>query len=559
MRRKSGYVDGIMSGATWGVVAILLPGSDQLSGASLLAMCVTVAVLCDTAAAFFLLVRSGVAGSIADVARVLVSRRALVIGACSVLGGPLFMVGYVAAIVLAGPSDALTATATYPVIGAILSRFLLGQGLDRLGWMGVTVTVVGAALIAAEAGASDNGTQVLVGVGVALLAAVAVALEGIVATRAMVGLDTNTVMAVQKLLSAVVFGFVLLVIPDGVRTVHSVLADAGLVVPIVWAGMFAGYSYVLWYRSIRKIGVARAMALNISYAMWGAVFAWSLRHVPLTLLGLTGCAVVTVGAVLTILSGGDGSSRKGSREDDVAWPALLGAPQRLRVQRGVEPGGERPGESARSEEAGVTVGDQVAERNEPDEPTLHLCGVGLEREIDGQSLVVLADRDAGALDVEPALSCTGSGEDQVDHGAGCGQLRGDGELMGAPDQRQAVAVLVARVAEHPLGGPVPHRPHDRGQGLARGGQLVGPGPSGLARVMGHQPAALELPQPLGEQVAADPGNSAVDLVESAGTDHQLANDQRSPPVAQHVHPARDRAVLPAAHHQLIVHPDELTG
>jgi drug/metabolite transporter (DMT)-like permease len=283
MRRTSGYVDGLVSGATWGVVAVLLPGSDQLSGASLLAMSVAVAALCDTAAAFFLLVRSGVAGSLAGVARVLVSRRALAIGACSVLGGPLFMGGYIAAVILAGPSHALTATATYPVIGAILARSLLRQQLERVGWLGVTVTVVGATLIAVDASGSENSGHVLVGIGVALAAAAAVALEGIVATRAMVGLDTNTVIA----------------------TVGSVMANTGLIVPIVCAGMIAGYSYVVWYRSIREIGVARAMALNISYAMWGAVFAWSLRHAPLTLLALTGCAVVTAGAVLTILSGRD--------------------------------------------------------------------------------------------------------------------------------------------------------------------------------------------------------------------------------------------------------------
>jgi drug/metabolite transporter (DMT)-like permease len=305
MRRTSGYVDGLVSGATWGVVAVLLPGSDQLSGASLLAMSVAVAALCDTAAAFFLLVRSGVAGSLAGVARVLASRRALAIGACSVLGGPLFMGGYIAAVILAGPSHALTATATYPVIGAILARSLLRQQLERVGWLGVTVTVVGATLIAVDASGSENSGHVLVGIGVALAAAAAVALEGIVATRAMVGLDTNTVMAVQKLLSAIMFGLVLLVIPSGIATVGSVMANTGLIVPIVCAGMIAGYSYVVWYRSIREIGVARAMALNISYAMWGALFAWSLRHAPLTLLALTGCAVVTAGAVLTILSGRD--------------------------------------------------------------------------------------------------------------------------------------------------------------------------------------------------------------------------------------------------------------
>jgi drug/metabolite transporter (DMT)-like permease len=301
--RTSGYVDGLLSGATWGVVAILLPGSAALSGASLPAMTVAVAALFDTAAAFFLLVRAGVAGSLVDIVRVLASRRALAVAVCSVLGGPLFMGGYIAAVILAGPSDALTATATYPVIGAVLARFLLGQRLDRVGWLGVTITAVGAALIAVDASGSDNGVHVLVGVGVALAAAAAVALEGVVATRAMVGLDPNTVMAVRQVLSAVMFGVILLAVPDGITTLRGVLADTGLLVPVVCAGMIGGYSYAIWYRSIRKIGVARAMALNISYAAWGAVFAWVLRDASLTTAAAVGCAAVTAGAVLTILSG----------------------------------------------------------------------------------------------------------------------------------------------------------------------------------------------------------------------------------------------------------------
>ena len=153
-----------------------------------------------------LLLRSAVAGSLVGVVRLLASRRVLAVGVCSVLGGPLFMGGYIAAVILAGPSDALTATATYPVIGAILARVLLRQRLHRVAWLGVTVTAAGAALITVDASGSDDSVKVLVGIGVALAAAAAVALEGIVATRAMVGLDTNTVMAVRELLSAIMFG-----------------------------------------------------------------------------------------------------------------------------------------------------------------------------------------------------------------------------------------------------------------------------------------------------------------------------------------------------------------
>ena len=77
--RWSGHADGLLSGATWGVVAILLPTAGQLPSASLPATSVAVAAIFDAAAAVFLLTRAG----IADVVKVLASRRALAIGLCS--------------------------------------------------------------------------------------------------------------------------------------------------------------------------------------------------------------------------------------------------------------------------------------------------------------------------------------------------------------------------------------------------------------------------------------------------------------------------------------------
>ena len=327
--RTSGYIDGLLSGATWGVVAVLLPGPERLAGASLPATATAVALLFDAAAALFLLARSAVAGSLTDVMRVLGSRRVIAVGVCSLLGGPLFMGGYVAAVILAGPSDALSVTALYPIVGALLAWSLLGQRLGRLAWVGVTVAAVGAGLIAVDAGGADDTGHVLAGVVVALVAATAVAGEGIVATWAMAGLDTTTVMAVRELLSAAMFGLILLAVPGGVATAGTVIAEAGLALPIVVAGMVGGYSYAIWYRSIRKIGVAPAMALNISYAMWGALFAWSLLQTPVTLLAIGGCVVVTVGAVVTILSGGveNSDDRKGRREDGPSPLRRSGCPE----------------------------------------------------------------------------------------------------------------------------------------------------------------------------------------------------------------------------------------
>ena len=305
MRRASGYVDGIVSGATWGVVAIMLPGPDRLPGQPLLAMSVAAAALFDSAGAGVLLARAGMRGTFLDVLRVLSSRRVLLVAVCSVLGGPLFMGGYTAAVILAGPSDAVTATATYPVIGAMLASRLLHQRLDRIGWSGVAVTTGGAVMIAVDAGWSDQGARVITGVAVALGAATAVALEGIVATRAMAGMDAMTVMAVRGLLSSAMFGLAVLVVPGTRAAMQAVLMDGELAVRIGVAGIVGGYSYAVWYRAIRRVGVAGGVARPLWCALWGAVLAGALVLAPLTLLAISGCVVVTAGAVVTILSGNE--------------------------------------------------------------------------------------------------------------------------------------------------------------------------------------------------------------------------------------------------------------
>src|SRR6478735_3902787 len=83
--------------------------------------------------------------------------------------------------------------------------------------------------------------------------------------------------------------------------------------------------------------------------------------------------------------------------------AALFCPLQLPSEKGgVEPGGKGLRQSARAEEAGVAVGDEVPEGQPSDEPAVHLCGVGFQGEIDGHTLVVLADGDAPVLDVQPA-------------------------------------------------------------------------------------------------------------------------------------------------------------
>ena len=229
-------------------------------------------------------------------------RDCLTIAACSFLGGTVFMAGYLIALVQAGPSYALTATAMYPVFGALFARPLLGQRLNRIEWLGVIVAVAGAAVTAVDAGSTADGARAVIGVAIALAADAGPALEGIAATHAMMTVDADTAMAVRQMFSAIQLGLLVLIVPHGESVAAVVARTGGLGLPLIVAGIIGGYSWAIWYRSIRQIGVAKAMTLNITYAMWGILFAWLFVHAAPSPLVVAGCVACSVGAALVIMS-----------------------------------------------------------------------------------------------------------------------------------------------------------------------------------------------------------------------------------------------------------------
>ena len=109
------------------------------------------------------------------------------------------------------------------------------------------------------------------------------------------------------------------------------------------------------------------------------------------------------------------------------------------------------------------------------------------------------------------------------------------------------------IAEDPFRGPVPHRPHDRRQGLAGRGQRVDPGPSAAGSPRGSMsPRRSSSRSRWVSRVRLARGMPRWISLKPRGPDHQLADDQRGPAVAEHVDPGSDRAVLAAASHPLMV-------
>ena len=140
----------------------------------------------------------------------------------------------------------------------------------------------------------------------------------------------------------------------------------------------------------------------------------------------------------------------------------------------------------------------------------------------------------------------------MNHRAGRRESSRDAFLVKSPEQREPVALLLGRIAERPLGGPVADRPDHRRQGLTRGRKRVTALSAAATDASIDEASTLEHSQSLGKERSTHPGYSSMDLIEAAGANHEFSDDQRRPSIAQDFDPDRDRAVLLVVRHSAMI-------
>ena len=155
---RSGFAWAVLSGVFWGADGVVLGAALAMApfvrAAALIAP-LAVAALHDGLASAWMLAYNGATGRLGLLPRSLLSRHGLVLCAAAVIGGPVAMSGYLFGIKYAGPAYTLALSATYPAIGAVLSRIFLHETVTRRGWAGIALTVAGAVVVTYTPPAAD--------------------------------------------------------------------------------------------------------------------------------------------------------------------------------------------------------------------------------------------------------------------------------------------------------------------------------------------------------------------------------------------------------------------
>lgn len=301
---KKGLLYGVISGAAWGLDGVILGLALAMmpftggASASIYAAPLAGAALHDGFAGFWVFLYNCFAGRWREYGRTLKTKPGMIVCLAALFGGPVAMSGYLLGIDMAGASYALSITAMYPAVGAIAAVFILKEKITPRVWVGITLCIIGAVIVSYTPPEGDFPNFYL-GLGLSLLATLGWGLEGVLSTFGMDMADPDIAIGIREATSFIVYFVAILPAVAGTVIFWDAFTYESLYY-LALAGLLGGFSYIFWYRSLNMTGVGRAMALNITYALWAVFFGWLIAGLELTTTLIVGAIVITLGTLLVV-------------------------------------------------------------------------------------------------------------------------------------------------------------------------------------------------------------------------------------------------------------------
>lgn len=209
----------------------------------------------------------------------------IIIIVSSLLGGPLGMSGYVLAANTIGAGYAAAISALYPAFGAVLSAVVLRERLSAKKYIAFSLALIAVGILeyyscndAQNTVSSTNILNVLLGLSGAFLSVIGWGSEAVVcawATRKQ-SIDDETILHIRETTSAISYTIIASILCFASHIeISKVFESLNLTtLPIIIAiGLLGTGSYLSYYRGIAQVGASRAMAANVTYAVWAMVAA----------------------------------------------------------------------------------------------------------------------------------------------------------------------------------------------------------------------------------------------------------------------------------------------
>ena len=310
---RKGFITGILSGATWGLDAVML-GAVMLMApfvenpVLLLSGGVLCSAMHDVFSAAWLFAYMGSKGRIKEFSSAIKTKDGRWCVLAAIFGGPLAMTFYTLAIAIGGAALAASVTAIYPLLGTALAVLILKEKTGKLTWIGLIICVIGIIIIGWSPTDTTN-MNVTLGVFFALIAAIGWATEGVVSGYGMKDgvVDPHMALLIRYLTSAIIYIFIITPILGGgiikaSSGIGAIFSYAPCWILLAITALVGMISFLCWYTSIDNIGATKSLCLNVTYSFWSVFFTLVLSiFLPRHFAGVLSWHIV-IGAIL-ILAG----------------------------------------------------------------------------------------------------------------------------------------------------------------------------------------------------------------------------------------------------------------
>lgn len=283
MNSRKGIIAGVLSGATWGLDAVMLGVVMMMvpfveNPILLVAGGVLCSVMHDVFSAIWLFCYMGAKGRLKELRPALKTKDGRWCTLAAVFGGPLAMTFYTLAISTGGAALAASVTAIYPLLGTTLAVLILKEKTGLQTWMGLTICVIGIIFIGWSPSGSGS-VNITLGVVLALIAAIGWATEGVVSGYGMKAgiIDPHLALLIRYVTSATVY--VIIVAPifgggfvNAGNGIIAIFSYAPCWILLAITALIGMLSFLCWYTAIDNIGATKGLCLNVTYSFWSVCF-----------------------------------------------------------------------------------------------------------------------------------------------------------------------------------------------------------------------------------------------------------------------------------------------
>ncbi|KEI00831.1 membrane protein [Clostridium botulinum] len=262
----------------------------------------------DTCSAAWSLLYAILKGKFGDFLRCINTKPGRIMIVAALIGGPIASTAYVVALQMAG-SIVVPISALCPAIAAILGKVLYKQELNKRMAFGIGICVCASFLIGSTGFTGEASKGTLLGLLIAIIAALGWGFEGCVAGYGTALIDPEIGICIRQVTSGIANLFILLPIlgkmAGGVNISVNLAVQAFTSSPamawFVLSGLLTFLTFMTWYAGNSMCGAGLGTACNGTYSFFGPLFCLLVLGVYGGMDGWSLPSVAWIGAIAMML------------------------------------------------------------------------------------------------------------------------------------------------------------------------------------------------------------------------------------------------------------------